>query len=110
MVQGARYRLPNANQHRFASVSRRIDLAGHATGTSGSLAEFQNPVTERSNTMANTSREALIVVSTLREDKAVTAAAKGNPDAQPLTPKQLKARVPLRMLRVSVKSATDGNL
>ena len=60
--------------------------------------------------MANTSREALIVVSTLREDKAVTAAAERNPDAQPLTPKQLKAMVPLRMLRVSVKSATDGTL
>ena len=107
MVQGARYGLPNAHQHRFAGVSRRIDLAGHAMGTTGSLAEFQNPVTERSNTMLDTSREALIVTPTLHEDKAITAAAKGDPEAQPLTRKQLKAMVPLRMLPVSAKSAPD---
>ena len=57
--------------------------------------------------MLDTSREALIVTPTLHEDKAITAAAKGDPEAQPLTRKQLKAMVPLRMLPVSAKSAPD---
>ena len=33
---------------------------------------------------------------TAKEDKLIVAAAKADPDAQPLTPKQLKAMVPLR--------------
>ena len=36
---------------------------------------------------------------TAEEDKVITAAAKSDPDAQPLTPKQLKAMVPIRALR-----------
>ncbi len=36
---------------------------------------------------------------TAKEDKVITAAAKSDPDAQPLTPKQLKAMVPIRALR-----------
>ena len=36
---------------------------------------------------------------TTAEDKAISAAAKADPDAQPLTPAQLKAMVPLRSLR-----------
>ena len=36
---------------------------------------------------------------TREEDKAINAAARNDPDAQPLTPKQLKAMVPLRSLR-----------
>ncbi len=36
---------------------------------------------------------------TAEEDKTITAAAKSDPDAQPLTPKQLKAMVPIRALR-----------
>jgi hypothetical protein len=42
-----------------------------------------------------------------QEDKAITAAAKRDPDAQPLTAKQLKVMVPLRTLPVSVKSVQD---
>jgi len=38
------------------------------------------------------------------ENKAITAAAKNDPDAQPLTSKQLKAMVPLRALRGRPKS------
>ena len=57
--------------------------------------------------MPRTSRPAPIVIPTLQEDKAITAAAKGDPDARPLTPQQLKAMVPLRMRRASAKSATD---
>jgi len=36
---------------------------------------------------------------TVEEDKIITAAAKSDPDAQPITPKQLKAMVPIRALR-----------
>jgi uncharacterized protein (DUF4415 family) len=35
----------------------------------------------------------------MAEDRAITAAAKADPDAQPLTPAQLKAMVPTRALR-----------
>jgi uncharacterized protein (DUF4415 family) len=41
---------------------------------------------------------------TAEEDKAITTAAKSDPDAQPLTPKQLKAMVPMRALRGRPKS------
>ena len=41
---------------------------------------------------------------TAAEDKAITAAAKSDPDAQPLTPTQLKAMVPLKALRGRPKS------
>ena len=41
---------------------------------------------------------------TAEEDKAITAAARSDPDAQPLTQKQLKAMVPIRALRGRPKS------
>jgi uncharacterized protein (DUF4415 family) len=41
----------------------------------------------------------------LEEDKAITAAAKADPDALPLTSEQLKAMVPLKSLRGRPKSA-----
>lgn len=41
---------------------------------------------------------------TLEEDRAITASAKSDPDAQPLTPKQLKTMVPLKGLRGRPKS------
>ena len=44
------------------------------------------------------------------EDKIITAAAKSDPDAQPLTPTQLKAMVPLRALRGRPKSETTKQL
>lgn len=47
---------------------------------------------------------------TSKEDKAITAAAKSDPDALPLTPKQLKAMVPIRALRGRPKSATTKQL
>jgi hypothetical protein len=37
-------------------------------------------------------------------DKAITAAAKSDPDAQPLAPNQLNAMVPMRALRGRPKS------
>ena len=45
-----------------------------------------------------------------KEDKAITAAARADPDAQPLTAKQLKAMVPLRALRGRPKSASAKQL
>jgi uncharacterized protein (DUF4415 family) len=47
---------------------------------------------------------------TLKEDKVITAAAKADPDAQPLTPKQLKSMVPMRALRGRPKSASTKQL
>jgi len=41
---------------------------------------------------------------TPEEDRAITSAAKSDPDAQPLTSTQLKAMVPLRTLRGRPKS------
>ncbi|MEJ6003575.1 BrnA antitoxin family protein [Paucibacter soli] len=41
---------------------------------------------------------------TVAEDKAITTAAKADPDAQPLTPKQLQAMVPLKAVRGRPKS------
>lgn len=45
-----------------------------------------------------------VIMPSAEEDRAITAAAKGDPDAQPLTPKQLKAMVPLRSVRGRPKS------
>ena len=41
---------------------------------------------------------------TTEEDRVITAAAKSDPDALPLTPKQLAAMVPIRALRGRPKS------
>ncbi|MGH8618046.1 MAG: BrnA antitoxin family protein [Burkholderiales bacterium] len=41
---------------------------------------------------------------TAAEDRAITRAAKSDPDAQPLTPKQLKAMVPIQAVRGRPKS------
>lgn len=49
--------------------------------------------------MSKISKRPEIHIPTPEEDRVITAAAKRDPDAQPLTPKQLKAMVPLRSLR-----------
>src|SRR5437879_5059165 len=54
--------------------------------------------------MSKISRRPVVVMPTAKEDKAINAAAKSDPDAQPLTPKQLKAMVPMRALRGRPKS------
>ncbi len=46
----------------------------------------------------------------LREDKAITAAAKFDPDAQPFTAKQLKAMVPMSALRGRPRSEVTNQL
>lgn len=45
-----------------------------------------------------------IVMPTLAQDKAITAAAKADPDALPLTTAQLHAMVPMRSVRGRPKS------
>lgn len=47
---------------------------------------------------------------TVEENKRISAAAKADPDARPLTPRQLKAMVPLRTLRGRPKSANPKQL
>lgn len=54
--------------------------------------------------MSKISRRPTILMPTVEEDKAITAAARSDPDAQPLTPTQLKAMVPIRALRGRPKS------
>ncbi len=49
--------------------------------------------------MSKPSKRPSILMPTVQEDKLITAAAKSDPDAQPLTPKQLSAMLPLRALR-----------
>lgn len=46
-----------------------------------------------------------IVMPTVEDDKAITAAAKADPDAQPLTHSQLNSTVPVRALRGRPKSS-----
>lgn len=56
------------------------------------------------NIMSKVSKRPAVAMPTVEEDKAITAAARSDPDAQPLTPKQLKSMVPLRTLRGRPKS------
>lgn len=60
--------------------------------------------------MSKVSKRRAVVMPTSREDKAITAAAKSDPDAQPLTPRQLKSMVPIRALRGRPKSASAKQL
>lgn len=60
--------------------------------------------------MSKISKRPAVLMPTTQEDKAIIAAAKADPDAQPLTPKQLKAMVPMRVLRGRPKSASTKQL
>ena len=60
--------------------------------------------------MSKVSRQPPVRMPTLREERAITAAAKADPDAQPLTAKQLASMVPLRSLRGRPKSANPKQL
>lgn len=60
--------------------------------------------------MSKVSKRPSIVMPTTKENKAIVAAAKADPDAKPLTPKQLKAMVPMRALRGRPKSASTKQL
>jgi uncharacterized protein (DUF4415 family) len=54
--------------------------------------------------MSKASIRSKIAVPTAAEDRKIRAAAKADPDAQPLSAKQLKSMVPLRVLRGRPKS------
>ncbi|MFM9969849.1 MAG: BrnA antitoxin family protein [Burkholderiales bacterium] len=56
------------------------------------------------------SKKRAIVMPTVAENKAIMAAAKSDPDAKPLSPKQLKAMVPLKVLRGRPKSENAKKL
>ncbi len=60
--------------------------------------------------MSKASKPPAIKMPSSAEDKAITAAAKADPDAQPLTARQLKAMVPLRTLRGRPKSESPKQL
>ncbi len=60
--------------------------------------------------MSKVSRRPSIVMPSAAEDRAITAAAKADPDAQPLTSKQLAAMAPMRALRGRPKSARAKQL
>jgi uncharacterized protein (DUF4415 family) len=49
--------------------------------------------------MSRISKHFKIELPTLAEDRKIRAAARADPDAQPLSAKQLKSMVPLRALR-----------
>jgi len=60
--------------------------------------------------MSKVSKRSSVVMPSVLQDRAINAAAKADPDAQPLTPKQLKAMVPLRSIRGRPKSANPKQL
>ena len=60
--------------------------------------------------MSKLSKRSSVVMPTVAEDRAITAAARADSDAQPLTPKQLNAMVPIRALRGRPKSANAKQL
>ena len=60
--------------------------------------------------MSKQSKRVSIAMPTVTEDRAITAAAKADADAQPLTPKQLKEMIPMRALRGRPKSANTKKL
>ena len=60
--------------------------------------------------MSKTSKRPVVAMPTVEENKRISAAAKADPDARPLTPRQLKAMVPLRTLRGRPKSANPKQL
>ena len=60
--------------------------------------------------MSKASERPVPLMPTAVEDREITSAARSDPDAQPLTPKQLKAMVPLRTLRGRPKSDNPKQL
>lgn len=60
--------------------------------------------------MSKTPERRSIKMPTAAENRAITEAAKADPDAQPLTAQQLKAMVPMRALRGRPKSENPKQL
>lgn len=60
--------------------------------------------------MSKTLKRSAISMPSAAEDRAITSAAKADPDAQPLTAQQLKSMVPLRALRGRPKGENPKQL
>lgn len=60
--------------------------------------------------MSKISKRISVVMPTVAENRRITAAAIADPDAQPLSTKQLKAMLPIRVLRGRPKSAAAKQL
>jgi uncharacterized protein (DUF4415 family) len=60
--------------------------------------------------MSKVSKRPSVVMPTTAEDRVITAAARADPDAQPLTPKQLKSMVPIQAMRGRPKSPNAKQL
>ena len=60
--------------------------------------------------MSKTIKRPKVVMPSAKEDRAITAAAKADPDALPLMAKQLKAMVPMKALRGRPKSENKKQL
>ncbi len=60
--------------------------------------------------MSKASKRPSVAMPSVQENRAIIAAAKADPDAQPLTPKQLKSMVPLRASRGRPKLANPKQL
>jgi uncharacterized protein (DUF4415 family) len=55
--------------------------------------------------MSKVSSRPIVAIPTVEEDRAITAAAKADPDAQPLKPSQLQAMIPMQAVRGRPKLA-----
>jgi uncharacterized protein (DUF4415 family) len=60
--------------------------------------------------MSKMMKRSKVQMPTAQEDRAITTAAKLDPDAQPLTSQQLKAMVPMKALRGRPKSENKKQL
>jgi uncharacterized protein (DUF4415 family) len=60
--------------------------------------------------MSKASKRPAIAMPSTAENRVSTPAAKADPDAQPLTAKQLKAMIPMRTLRGRPKSENPKQL
>ena len=60
--------------------------------------------------MSRVSKRSPVGMPNAKEDKAITSAAKADPDAQPLTRKQMQAMIPMRALRGRPKSSSTKQL
>ncbi len=60
--------------------------------------------------MSKIAKRPTVRMPSVKEDKTITTAARNDPDAQPLTPTQLKAMVPLKSLRGRPKSENKKQL
>lgn len=60
--------------------------------------------------MSKPRKKVSVMMPTIKEDLAITTAAKSDPDALPLTEEQLQAMVPIRSFRGRPKSANKKQL